>query len=73
MKPISELSDKEFEQHLKSIIPVLPIWAKDGATVQKEEQMDFTDRNGNTAKVVEVLWSDKKGKSHKSTKRVVWK
>ena len=30
MKPISEMTDNEFDKYLKTIKPTLPPWCKDG-------------------------------------------
>ena len=72
MKPLNEMSDKEFESHLKTITPILPIWAKDGASVTDRVESDFFDSVGNGARVMKVLWKDKKGKSHESIAWVMW-
>ena len=72
MKQLSEMSDKEFEAHLKTITPILPIWAKDGASVTDRIESDFTDRVGNKARVLKVLWKDKKNKPHESIAWVRW-
>ena len=72
MKQLSEMSDKEFDNHLKTITPILPIWAKDGIVTDRIEY-DFTDRVGNGARVMKVLWKDKKNKPHESIAWVRWK
>jgi hypothetical protein len=72
MKPLNEMSDKEFDNHLKTIIPHLPIWKKDGARVVESIESDFIDRNGNKARVMSILWKDKKGKDHNSIAWVKW-
>lgn len=72
MKPLSEMSEKEFDNHLKTIIPHLPIWKKDGATVTDRIESDFIDRIGNKAIVSTVLWKDKKGSSKESIAWVRW-
>ena len=66
------MSDKEFNQHLKTITPHLPIWKKDGAIVTERIESDFIDRNGNKAKVMSILWKDKKGASKESIAWVRW-
>lgn len=72
MKPLSEMTNKEFDKHLKTISPVLPVWRKDGATVSYYSSVDFTDRCGNRAIVTTVYWKDKKGSVKETVAQVDW-
>ena len=71
MKPLNEMSDKEFEAHLKTIVPHIPIWMK--ACPVAEAQESFTDRNGNKATVCKILWIDKNEVDKESIAWVRWK
>lgn len=44
MKPISEMTDKEFDKYLKTIKPTLPPWCKDGAKCSHYSSEGFVDR-----------------------------
>ncbi len=72
MKPISEMTDKEFDKYLKTIKPTLPPWAKDGAKLSHYSSEEFVDRNGNRAVVTTAHWVDKKGEKKESISTVEW-
>jgi len=71
VKPISEMTDKEFEKYLKTIKPHLPIWKQEGASELWRETETF-DYGGNEALVTTVQWKDKKNKEHSSVAWVMW-
>ena len=73
MKLLSEMSEKEFENHLKTITPHLPIWRKDGAVFSHYSSVDFVDKVGNKAIVTSAHWKDKKGKSHETVAWLDWR
>lgn len=72
MKPISEMSVKEFDKYLSTIKPHLPIWKQEGAVVHSEMENMFVDRMNNTAVIKNIHWTDKKGKKHSSVAFVKW-
>ena len=72
MKPLSEMTDKEFDKHLKTIEPILPIWCKEMATLSHYSSVDFTDRCGNRAVVTTAHWKDKKGNAKETVAQVKW-
>lgn len=72
MKPISEMTDKEFDKYLKTIKPTLPPWCKDGAKCSHYSSEEFVDRNGNRAMVTIAYWTDKKGEKKESVSTVEW-
>lgn len=72
MKPLSEMSDKEFDKYLSTIKPHLPIWKQEGAVVLDQVEELFVDRMGNKAMIKNIYWTDKKNKKHSSVVRVVW-
>jgi len=71
VKPISEMTDKEFEKFLSNIKPHLPIWKQEGASILWRETETF-DYGGNKALVTTVQWKDKKNKEHSSVAWVMW-
>lgn len=72
MKPLSEMTDKEFDKYLKTIKPTLTPWCKDGAKLSHHSSEGFVDRNGNRAVVTIAYWVDKKGEKKESVSTVKW-
>lgn len=71
-KSLLEMSDKEFNDHLKSIKPYLPPWKQEGCSIVSKENKVFTDRNNNQALIGYANWKDKKGKQFNSIAWVRW-